>query len=153
MTRAGQARETFMTDRPRACFSIDRHFYFYIFRIMEMTAAIAALAALAQPSRLAVFRLLVRAGPGGLAAGEIARAVGLPPATLSFHLSQLSGAGLVLSHREGRSIIYAPAIDGIGELMRFLTEECCQGRPELCGGGFAALEEDGPNEPARHRSC
>lgn len=86
----------------------------------------AALGALAQESRLAVFRLLVRRGPAGLPAGEIGERVGVPPTTLSFHLAQLSHAGLVTSRRDGRSILYAANYSGMQDLMGFLLENCCQ---------------------------
>jgi len=103
---------------------------------MELPDAVTALAALAQESRLAVFRLLVRTGPEGIAAGTIADELDIPPATLSFHLSHLAHAGLVTKHREGRSIIYALSVGGIRALMGFLAKDCCQGRPELCTPGF-----------------
>jgi ArsR family transcriptional regulator, arsenate/arsenite/antimonite-responsive transcriptional repressor len=93
---------------------------------MDAKGAVAALGALAQRSRLEVFRLLVRRGPAGLAAGEISARVGVPPTTLSFHLAQLSRAGLVTSRREGRSILYAADYGGMQGLMGFLTENCCQ---------------------------
>jgi ArsR family transcriptional regulator, arsenate/arsenite/antimonite-responsive transcriptional repressor len=95
--------------------------------MMEMTAALDALGALAQESRLSVFRLLVEQGPAGLAAGQIADRLGIPPATLSFHLSQLGQAGLVTSTRNGRSIVYAADYKGMERLMGFLYENCCQG--------------------------
>ncbi len=100
---------------------------------MEMRSAVAALAALAQDTRLAVFRLLVEAGPNGLAAGVIASRLKVAPATLSFHLSQLERAGLLASRRNGRQILYATDIEGTRRLLAFLTEDCCGGRPELCG--------------------
>lgn len=99
---------------------------------MEEISAVKALAALAQDSRLRIFRLLVSKGSCGMAAGEIARALDLPAATLSFHLSQLVHAGLILSERESRSIRYTLKVDGVRELLAFLTEDCCGGRPELC---------------------
>lgn len=99
---------------------------------MNETLAIKAFAALAQDSRLQVFRLLVKAGPEGLSAGEIARQLELSPATLSFHLSQLVNAGLLESRRQSRLIIYGLKVDGIRGLLDFLMEDCCQGRPELC---------------------
>lgn len=86
----------------------------------------AALAALAQESRLAVFRLLVQRGPEGLPAGEISARLGVPATTLSFHFSQLSHAGLVRSRREGRSIIYAADYAGMQSLLDFLMKNCCQ---------------------------
>jgi DNA-binding transcriptional ArsR family regulator len=95
---------------------------------MELKRAVSALAALAQESRLAVFRMLVQHGPEGLAAGAIAEKMEIPPNTLSFHLSQLSHAGLVVSRREGRSILYSADYDGMQVLMSFLTENCCQGK-------------------------
>ncbi len=96
---------------------------------MEVNQAVAALGALAQESRLAVFRLLVGRGPGGAAAGEVAEELGIPPATLSFHLAQLGHAGLVRSRREGRRIIYSADYGGMGALMAFLTDKCCQSPP------------------------
>jgi len=113
---------------------------------MKITAAVSALAALAQESRLKVFRLLVRQGLEGLPAGEIADRFKIPAATLSFHLKELAAAGLVRSRREGRSIIYAIEPRGISKLMSFLTEDCCQGRPDLCMpeccGGRADSEQE-----------
>ncbi|HWF00894.1 MAG TPA: metalloregulator ArsR/SmtB family transcription factor [Caulobacteraceae bacterium] len=99
---------------------------------MESNTAIRRLSALAQESRLAVFRLLVRAGRDGLAAGEVARALAITPNTLSAQLTILANAGLVVSRRDGRSIIYAADYDGMSALLVYLMEDCCQGRPELC---------------------
>ena len=100
---------------------------------MQLPVAVDALSALAHASRLAVFRLLVRAGTDGLPAGEIAREVGLLPNTLSTHLTILGNAGLVRSRREGRSIIYSADYDGMRGLLGFLVADCCAGRPEICG--------------------
>ena len=94
---------------------------------MQKTDAIAALGALAQESRLDVFRLLVQAGTDGLPAGQIAERLNLPSATLSFHLKELTHAGLVTSRQEGRFVYYAPAIEHMNDLVGFLTENCCQG--------------------------
>ncbi len=102
---------------------------------MEKIDAIAALAALAQESRLDVFRLLVQAGAEGLPAGQIGERLGLPSATLSFHLSQLRHAGLVTFRREGRSLIYAAEYDAMNGLLAYLTENCCQGDAAACGVG------------------
>ncbi len=99
---------------------------------METTTAVSALSALAHPSRLEVFRLLVRAGPAGLAAGEIARATGSLANTLSANLNVLASAGLVSSRREGRSIIYAAGYDRMSDLLAFLMEDCCAAKPEIC---------------------
>lgn len=105
---------------------------------MEATAAVAALGALAQETRLAVFRLLVQAGPDGLTAGEIAEALKVPASTMSHHLATIERAGLATSRRESRSIIYAAHYSGIRALLTFLMEDCCQGRAELCGPAPAA---------------
>lgn len=94
---------------------------------MKASQAVAALAALAQESRLGVFRRLVQAGPEGLSAGRIAERVGIPPATLSFHLAQLGHAGLVSSRRQGRNVIYAADYPGMTRLLAFLTDNCCGG--------------------------
>lgn len=99
---------------------------------MELNVAVKRLSALAQDSRLAVFRLLVKAGPAGLAAGEIARALGVPANTLSSQLTVLANAGLATSRRDGRSIIYAAGFEPMSELLAYLMEDCCQGRPEVC---------------------
>ena len=92
---------------------------------MKTESAVAALAALAQDTRLAVYRLLVQQGPSGMAAGEIAASVGTSPATLSFHLKELSHAGLVSSRQEGRFVYYAANFDAMNALIAYLTENCC----------------------------
>jgi DNA-binding transcriptional ArsR family regulator len=94
---------------------------------MKTPHAIDALAALAQRSRLAIYRLLVEAGPEGLAAGGIADELELPPATLSFHLAHLARAGLVRSRQEGRFVIYSADFDNMNALVAYLTENCCSG--------------------------
>lgn len=96
---------------------------------MEPDAVIAALSALAQDSRLRVFRLLVTAGPQGMAAGEIADELGVPPNTLSFHLSLLKTAGLVAVRREGRSLIYSAEYDRMKAVVSYLSENCCSRSP------------------------
>jgi ArsR family transcriptional regulator, arsenate/arsenite/antimonite-responsive transcriptional repressor len=110
---------------------------------MEDKAALAALAALAHETRLAVFRLLVTAGPSGLPAGEIAERVGVVASTLSFHLKELDRAGLLRSWRRQRQVFYAAHYEGTRELLTFLTRDCCQGHPEICGDltRIAALPE------------
>jgi DNA-binding transcriptional ArsR family regulator len=95
---------------------------------MEKSNAVAALAALAQDNRLDVFRLLVQAGPDGMAAGAVAQALDLAPNTLTFHFDRLRMAGLVSVRREGRSMIYAAQYQAMNELLGYLTENCCQGR-------------------------
>jgi DNA-binding transcriptional ArsR family regulator len=105
---------------------------------MEKDEAIRALSALAHPGRLDVFRLLVRAGPDGMAAGEIARAIDSPPSSLSANLTLLSNAGLIASRRDGRSIIYRAAYDQMTGLLAFLMEDCCGGKPEICAPLVAA---------------
>ncbi len=99
---------------------------------MDKTTALAAFAALSQPTRLDAFRLLVRAGPEGIAAGRIAGALCVRQNTLSSNLAVLRHAGLVRAAREGRSIRYSVDFDAVSGLLRFLLEECCGGRPALC---------------------
>lgn len=99
---------------------------------MEIKTAVTALSALAQETRLAAYRVLVAAGEQGLPAGEIASQLGVPPATLSFHLKELAHAGLVTSRNEGRFVIYAADYAAMTGLIGFLSEECCAGQPELC---------------------
>jgi ArsR family transcriptional regulator len=99
---------------------------------METQTAVGALSALAHPGRLEVFRRLVQAGAEGMAAGEIARATGSLSNTLSTNLNILSAAGLVTSRRDGRSIVYAAGYGQMRELLAFLVEDCCGGKPEIC---------------------
>jgi DNA-binding transcriptional ArsR family regulator len=99
---------------------------------MDISHATRALGALSQESRLKAFRLLVKSGTGGLAAGKIAQALDIPHNTMSTHLATLAHAGLVNSRRESRSIIYSIDLDGTRELLAFLVEDCCQGHPEVC---------------------
>lgn len=96
---------------------------------MENRDAVVPLAALAQESRLATFRLLVQAGPQGLAASKIAEALGMPPSSLSFHLKELTQAKLIVPRQEGRFIIYAAQFETMNALLGFLTENCCGGNP------------------------
>jgi DNA-binding transcriptional ArsR family regulator len=105
---------------------------------MESEEAILALAALAQPTRLDVFRLLVRREPEGLAAGEIAKALAVPQNTMSSHLAILSRAGLATAQRFSRSIVYRADLNAFREVMLFMVRDCCDGRPEIC----APLIED-----------
>lgn len=100
---------------------------------MESTTAVQILSALAHEHRLGVFRLLVAAGEEGTNAGDIAATLGLPPSSLSFHLAALEAAGLVAATRDGRFIRYRIEPSAIRDLLAYLTEECCAGRPELCG--------------------
>jgi DNA-binding transcriptional ArsR family regulator len=99
---------------------------------MEIKTAVAALGALAQETRLAIFRLLVEAGPGGVAAGRIGETLEVPGATLSFHLKELTRAGLVLPRQEKQFIYYAVDFGRMAELMTYLTQNCCQGMPKEC---------------------
>jgi DNA-binding transcriptional ArsR family regulator len=98
---------------------------------MDAAAAVVKLAALAQESRLRIFRLLVEAGPHGMNAGAIAEALGLAPATLSFHIAHLARSGLVSSRQESRYIYYFANFPAMDELIAYLTENCCQGQPCL----------------------
>jgi ArsR family transcriptional regulator len=99
---------------------------------MKKSNVVGALSALAQETRLDIFRLLVQKGPDGLPAGEIGERLGQPSPTLSFHLNQLRFAGLVTSRRESRSIIYSANFKSMNDLLAYLTENCCTGRPDLC---------------------
>lgn len=99
---------------------------------MKSEVAVDTLSALAHESRLSVFRLLVKAGPEGMAAGDIARKLTIQPNTMSAQLLVLSNAGLIHAKREGRSIIYTADFAHMTSLLRFLTEDCCSGHPEIC---------------------
>ncbi len=99
---------------------------------MELIDAVKVLGALAQPARLQVFRLLVARGSEGMCAGDLSNELEIPKNTMSFHLKELQNAGMIVAERNGRSINYRLQEDGIRDLMQFLTEDCCQGRPELC---------------------
>lgn len=100
---------------------------------MNDASAVTSLAALAHADRLAAFRMLVSAGPHGMASGQIAEALAIPPTRMSFHLSTLERAGLLQSRRDGRHIRYAVHYPAMRQLLAFLTESCCAGHPELCG--------------------
>ncbi len=106
---------------------------------MDNESAIASLAALAQGTRLDVFRLLVRHEPDGMPAGELARAVAVPHNTMSAHLAILSRAGLITGQRYSRSIVYRADLARLRELTLFLAKDCCGGRPELCEPLIAQL--------------
>ena len=106
---------------------------------MDNDSAIAALGALAQGTRLDVFRLLARQEPDGMAAGEIARQLGVPQNTMSAHLGVLARAGIVRAERHGRTIVYRAELDGLRTLMLFLVKDCCAGAPELCAPLLADL--------------
>ena len=112
---------------------------FDISRIMKPDALLA-LNALAQDVRLDVFRLLVRVGPEGLLAGEIARELSVSKSTLSFHLKELVHGSLIEAERRGREIVYRLREDGVRRLFAYLMEDCCQGRPELCAGSSTRCE-------------
>ncbi len=106
---------------------------------MDNNSAIASLGALAQGTRLDVFRLLVRHEPDGLAAGEIARQLDVPQNTMSAHLGILARAGIIRSERHSRSIIYRADLDGLRALTLFLVKDCCAGSPDLCAPLLAEL--------------
>jgi len=109
---------------------------------MQQLQAIIALAALAQDTRLSVFRLLVQAGPEGMIAGAIAEAMDVPPSTMSHHLTKLKHAGLVVSQRESRLIRYAADYAGMQALLAFLMADCCRGHPEMCADLLSAIRCD-----------
>ena len=108
---------------------------------MKKSNVIAALSALAQETRLEIFRLLVQKGPEGVPAGEIGERLGQPSPTLSFHLNQLRFAGLVTSRRQSRLIIYSANYKAMNDVLAYLTENCCAGRPELCAPATCAPSE------------
>jgi DNA-binding transcriptional ArsR family regulator len=116
---------------------------------MESEQAILALAALAQPTRLDVFRLLVKHEPEGLAAGDIARALAVPQNTMSSHLSILSRAGLVSAQRYSRSIVYRADLARFQDVMLFMLRDCCDGRPEICAPLVENLTPCCPPKPKR----
>lgn len=105
---------------------------------MKDHTAIAMLAALAQQHRLKIFRQLVKVGPSGLVSSAIAARARIGATGASFHLKELERAGLVVATREGRFIRYAVHVEAVRRLLNYLTEDCCQGRPELCGADIAA---------------
>lgn len=108
---------------------------------MDEAKAVTSLAALAHQHRLRIFRLLVKQGPSGMPAGEIADRIGIGATNTSFHLKELDRAGLLRATRQGRFVLYAIDVDGMRKLLTYLTEECCQGRPELCGDTFVAASK------------
>jgi len=116
---------------------------------MEKTAIIAALSALAQDTRLDIYRLLVQAGADGLPAGQIGERLDLPSPTLSFHLAQLKHAGLVTRRRDGRSIIYAANYPAMTGLLGYLTENCCGGSAAQCGDTACAPAAQSPRSKRR----
>lgn len=116
---------------------------------MESETAILALAALAQSTRLDVFRLLVKQEPEGLAAGDIARALAVPQNTMSSHLSILTRAGLISAQRFSRSIVYRPELARFQEVVLFMLRDCCDGRPEICAPVMESLKPCCPPKPKR----
>ena len=122
---AGQRRKTSIE-------GFDKIQYFYDTRNMETKDAVQALAALAQETRLSIFRNLVEAGPRGVAAGRLSEALAVPAATLSFHLKELAHAGLTTARQEGRFIYYSTDFERMAALMTFLTQNCCHGMPQEC---------------------
>lgn len=111
---------------------------------MNTADAVPALAAIAQEHRLAIYRLLVQAGPEGMAAGAIADKLELPASSLSFHLAHLNRARLIVQRRESRSLIYSADFERMNALVSFLTENCCGGRPEICAPQASANSCDIP---------
>ena len=110
---------------------------------MDTKSAVAAFDALSHETRLAVFRALVRAGPQGLAAGDVADQLGVLQNTMSAHLAKLQRADVIDSERNGRQIIYRPRFDSIRDLVLFLMEDCCRGMPSVCNPVAAALQREG----------
>jgi len=112
---------------------------------MNDDQAVAALTALAHGDRLATYRLLVAAGPSGMASGAIAQALAIAPTRMSFHLATLERSGLLRSWRDGRRVLYAVELERMRRLLVFLTADCCGGKPEICGelAQLAALVDRG----------
>ncbi len=109
---------------------------------MEISIAVSALSALAQESRLEIFRFLVQAGKNGVPAGKIGERLDMPPSTLSFHLNQLKQAGLLACRRESRTLFYSANYDSMSNLMAYLTENCCQGQTENCDLSVGCGQDD-----------
>ncbi|MFA6163029.1 MAG: metalloregulator ArsR/SmtB family transcription factor [Methylobacter sp.] len=109
---------------------------------MKINSAVKALSALAQETRLSIFRILVQTGETGLSAGQIAKALNIPNATLSFHLKELTNAGLITARQESRFIYYAAHFAAMNELLGFLIENCCAGAP--CGAVMVCCDEEAP---------
>jgi DNA-binding transcriptional ArsR family regulator len=109
---------------------------------MKINSAVKALGALAQETRLSIFRILVQTGETGLSAGQIAKALNIPNATLSFHLKELTNAGLITARQESRFIYYAAHFTAMNELLGFLTENCCAGTPY--GAVMVCCDEEAP---------
>ena len=109
---------------------------------MNIDAATSRFAALAQQARLETLKLLVKAGPGGASAGDIASALNVPPPTMSFHLKELERSGLIHSHKDGRRVIYAADYGGIRQLVEFLLADCCGGDRRLCGPYVVTREKE-----------
>jgi ArsR family transcriptional regulator len=119
---------------------------------MESETAILALAALAQSTRLEVFRLLVKHGPDGLAAGDIAKMLAVPQNTMSSHLSILARAGLVSAQRFSRSIVYSADLARLQEVVLFMLRDCCDGRPEICAPLIESLTPCCPSPKPRRKA-
>jgi ArsR family transcriptional regulator len=123
--------------------------------MMKIKSAVQSLAALAQETRLAIFRLLVEAGPEGMNAGAIAEAIGVPAATLSFHVAQLARAGLVTSRQESRFIFYAANFSAMDDLIAYLTDNCCQGGqclPKTAAANAVVKRRPAASKPIRKTS-
>jgi ArsR family transcriptional regulator, arsenate/arsenite/antimonite-responsive transcriptional repressor len=124
---------------------IDMFLYFHYYRNMKPNLAVKALAALAQETRLSLFRMLVQTGVAGLPAGEIAKTLAIPNATLSFHLKELANADLISARQESRFIYYSANFTAMNELLDYLTENCCAGQP--CAPALACCDDKSSTFP------
>jgi DNA-binding transcriptional ArsR family regulator len=116
---------------------------------MKSTSAVLALSALAQETRLAIFRLLVQAGPDGLTVGRIGESLEVAPGTLSFHLKELTYAGLTQCRQVGRFIWHSANFDAMNDLIAYLTENCCQGQPDACGMACRPTRKSATSKPKK----
>lgn len=138
-----------MRRRPRRLMLLDTAPHIHKSGLMDSENAILALAALAQPTRLEAFRLVVKHEPKGIAAGDVAKSLAVPQNTMSAHLGVLSRAGLISARRFGRSIVYRADLKRFHKVVLFMLKDCCGGRPEICAPLVESLASCSPSHPKR----